>query len=119
MRTHTEAVGNWLEVLPLFVDAVTPAPPPGLVNKGAVCRIHESDDAMVHAHWHVRSEKSCFEFLTKFFNLWSRDACIDLFGEPRTGWRRFRYKHPDIAVAFLARIAAGINAIHFQFLVSR
>jgi len=40
VRAHAEAVGNRLEILFLFVNAVLAAPPPGLVDEGAVRGVH-------------------------------------------------------------------------------
>src|SRR6266496_1882827 len=44
VRAHAEAVGDRLESLPLFVNAMTCAPPPSLMNKWAVRRVHKADE---------------------------------------------------------------------------
>ena len=40
MRRHTKALRNGLEVFLFFMDAVAGTPPPGLMHKRPVCRIH-------------------------------------------------------------------------------
>ena len=52
VRAHAETVRNGLEVLLLLVNAVLAAPPPRLVNEGAVRGVHEADDAVVNGDRH-------------------------------------------------------------------
>ena len=49
VRAHSKAHGDRLEILLLLVNAVPAPPPPCLMNKRPVRRIHESDDPVVHA----------------------------------------------------------------------
>src|SRR5437660_835258 len=44
MGRHAEAVGNGFEMFLLFVDAMPSPPPPGLMDEGAMRRIHQADD---------------------------------------------------------------------------
>src|ERR1700683_1343866 len=48
MRRHAKALRNGLEVLLFFGDAVAGPPPPCLMHKRPVCRVHHPDDAVVH-----------------------------------------------------------------------
>ena len=49
MRAHAEAVRDRLKLLLLLVDAVPLPPPPRLVHKRPMRRVHQTDDAVVHA----------------------------------------------------------------------
>src|SRR5690348_4577648 len=56
MRPDAEARRNRLEHLLLLMNAPLTAPPPRLVNEGAVRRVHQSDDSVVDAQWQVGGE---------------------------------------------------------------
>ena len=45
---HAKTFGNGLEALGLLSDTGAAAPPPGLVDKGSVGRVHEADDAVIY-----------------------------------------------------------------------
>src|SRR6185437_17143997 len=53
---HAKAVGNRLELFLFLVDAVASAPPPRLMNKGSVRRIHQANDDVVHAARQIGGE---------------------------------------------------------------
>ena len=53
---NAKAVGDGLEGLFLYLDAAAAAPPPGLVHKGAVGGVHQSDDAVVHVRGQIGGE---------------------------------------------------------------
>jgi hypothetical protein len=44
MRAHAEAAGDWLKIFLFLVDAMPAAPPPGLMDKRSMRRIHQPDD---------------------------------------------------------------------------
>src|SRR3984885_9658368 len=56
MCRHAKALGNGLEVLLFFVDAVAGAPPPRLMHKRPVCRGHQPDNAVVHVAGQLRRQ---------------------------------------------------------------
>ena len=49
VRAHAESVGNRLERFLFFADAAAAAPPPRLVHEGTMRRVHQTDDAGIHA----------------------------------------------------------------------
>src|SRR5215470_13751091 len=112
MRAHAESIGNGLKVFLFFMDAVTGAPPPCLVDKRAVRRIHEPDDAMVHTDGHFGGQIGQFEPVAECWNArrWKRRLCS--FGETNACRFRLRNEHPDVAILFLAAIAACVNAVY-------
>ena len=59
---HAEAEGNGFEVFGLLVDAAFGAPPPRLMDEGAVGGVHESDDAVVDVAGEVGGEMGGGEF---------------------------------------------------------
>ena len=59
---HAKAVGDGLEILLLLVNAVAIAPPPRLMNEGAVGRVHEADDAVIDADGHLGLQVGEFVF---------------------------------------------------------
>src|SRR5215472_15219861 len=107
MRAHAEAGGDGLEPLLFFVNAVAGAPPPGLVHKWPMRRIHQSDDAVVDGAGKIDAQIGGLElvaelgdprdFVLRFFT--PREACTR-----RTG---VRHEDPGEAVVFRASVAAG------------
>jgi len=117
VRTHAEAVRNGFEVFLLFVNAVLGAPPPCLVDEGAVGGIHEADDAVVNANGHFRLQVCEFVFAGKFFDLRGgvgRFSARDESGAGR-GW--VGDEDPDEIVLLFATVAAGVDAIDFEILI--
>src|SRR5208282_1223712 len=117
MRAHAEAVGNWLKVFLLFVNAVAAAPPPSLVNEWPVRRIHQTNDSMVNAHRHVGSKIGKFVFFAELLNHRRRLGCFLSLAESRTLRTWVRHIRPDESILLFAGIAACINTLHFQILV--
>ena len=72
MGRHAEAVvvsvgaDDGFEALGFFVDAGGRAPPPGLVNEGAVRGVHEADDAVVDVAGEVGGEMRGAEAFCEF-----------------------------------------------------
>ena len=87
MRAHTEAVGYGFEVLLLFVDAVTRAPPPCLVHERAVRRIHEADDAVIDADRHFSLQVGQLVLARELLDFRGR---IGRFGRT-TGWAEWQF----------------------------
>ena len=53
VRAHAKAHRDRLKILLLFMNAVAAAPPPRLMHKRAVRRIHEADDSVIDAAWQI------------------------------------------------------------------
>src|SRR5438270_1254803 len=117
MRAHAEAVGDGLEILLLLVDAVAASPPPGLMDKGSVGGIHESDDSVINVDRHFGLQVGEFVFTAEFLDL--RSGIKRLRGRAETRARRggIGNVHPYEIVLLLAGITAGVDAIHPQLLV--
>src|SRR5215469_7564789 len=110
MRAHTKAGGDWLELLLLFVNAVTGAPPPSLVHKRSMCRIHQPDNAMVDGAGKVDAQIGGVELFAEPGD--PRDFVGRFFptGEACTRGTGVRHENPDEAGAFRAGVAAGVDA---------
>ena len=78
VRGHAEAFRDGLEVLVFFVDACAAAPPPGLVDEGAVRGIHEADDAVVDVAGEIGDEVGGAELCRRTWEARGRAG----------GWRR-------------------------------
>src|SRR6266700_445714 len=119
MRTHAKAVGNRLEVLLLFMNAVLRAPPPGLMNERAVRGIHQSDDSVIDIYWHLGLQVSNVEFAAELFNLRSGIRSFLRFGETCASEARVRDIYPYKVVLLFAGIASGVDSIYLQGLIRR
>ena len=117
VRAHAKAVGDRLKVFLFFVDRVPAAPPPCLMDKRAVCRIHQSDDSVIDAAWQISSQICDFVMLAEFFDFGSRRWRGSGLGKAGAGETGIRNEYPNEIVAFFAGITAGIDAIDFQFLI--
>ena len=69
MRAHAKAVGDGFEILFLFVNAVLRAPPPCLVDEGAVGRVHQADDAVIDADGHFGLQVGELVIVAEFLDL--------------------------------------------------
>src|SRR5271170_7129322 len=114
---HAEAGGDWLEILLLFVNAVAGAPPPGLVDKRPVRRIHETDDAVVDAAGQVSRQVRDLELVAERGYAWHGNPRSDGFGESCPRGKRVGNENPDVAVLLLAGVAADIDAVGLQSLL--
>ena len=56
VRAHAEPFGDGLEALGLFANAGAGTPPPGLVDKRPMRRVHQADDAVVDVAGQVGGE---------------------------------------------------------------
>src|SRR5215472_867051 len=117
MRRHAESLRDGLEILFLFVDAVSRTPPPGLMDKRSVRRVHEANDAVVDADWHFGLQVGELVLLAELFDGGSGFAGLGGFGKTCTGKARIRDVNPDEIVLLFARIASRVDAIDFHRLV--
>src|SRR5215469_13962265 len=117
MRRHAESLRDGLEILFLFVDAVSRTPPPSLMDKRSVRRVHEANDAVVDADWHFGLQVGELVLPAELFNRGS--GLAGLGGWRKTCARRARIRdvNPDEIVLLLARIASGVDAIDFHGLI--
>src|SRR5438270_12323810 len=53
VRADTKSHGNGLKSLLFLVNTAPGTPPPGLVNKWTMGRVHQSDDSMVNIAWQL------------------------------------------------------------------
>ena len=117
MRAHAETHGDRLKVLLLLVDAVAAPPPPRLVNKWSVRRIHEADDAVVHTTGQFGSQVGDIVHAAETRDSWHSHGWRNSFGESRAWRRRLGNKHPNIVVMLFAGIRPCINAVDLEVLV--
>src|SRR3954469_11763897 len=114
MCRHAEAHRDGLEILLLFVDRVSAAPPPGLMDEWPVGGIHQPDDAVVYRCRHFSGEMGQGVFVGKSWHPWRRRDAADLRLSSLPGGGAGRHEYPEKSVAFLARECARVDAIHFQ-----
>ncbi len=99
-----------------FVDALSRAPPPGLMNKGAMRRIHQSNDAVIDVAGkiggQVRRAKARAEFLQ--FRHGRQIGAICNIQPPGTGRRKI---DPGMAIPLPAGIGGGKDAAAIQRVV--
>src|SRR5258708_21628999 len=93
------------------------APPPCLVDEGAVRRIHQADDAVVDGARQVGGEIGEFVMLAEFRNVGGGSGRGRGLRESGAGWAGIGNEDPDEVVALFAGIAAGVDAIDFQSLL--
>ena len=82
MRRHAKALRNGLEVLLFFVDAVPGPPPPCLMHKRPVRRVHQPDDAVVDIAGQFRRQMRAAVPVAEGWQL-------------RHGWQRIPGLHAD------------------------
>src|ERR1700761_4764995 len=100
MRGHAESLRDRLEVLVLLVNAGAGAPPPRLVDEGAMGRIHQTDDAVVHVAGQVGREMGRPGSSSEARQRWWFGQ---VFGA-QAATAGIRYVDPCVAVAFDAWI---------------
>src|SRR6266436_3785886 len=93
------------------------APPPRLMDEGAVRGIHQADDAVVDGARQIGGEICEFVVLAEFRNLRRGGGRGFVLRESGAGWAGIRNEHPDEVVPFFAGIAAGVDAVDFQSLI--
>src|SRR5579863_2743999 len=98
---HAKAQRYRLEILLLLVNALPAAPPPGLMNKGSVRRIHEPDDSVVHVAWQVSRQVRDLILSGKSRNPWSGRRGLRRLGETSTQRRRLGDEYPNVVVVLL------------------
>jgi hypothetical protein len=72
---------------------------------------------MVNADWHLGGEIGSPKLIARFFNFRNRHVGVDALGKSGSCRFRFRNEYPNIAIALLACIASGVDAIHSYVLV--
>src|ERR1700723_2777197 len=113
MRAHAEAVRDRLKILLLLVDRMPRAPPPRLMHKWPVRRIHQSDNSVIDRARQIGGKVRQLVSFAEFRNLRRKYRCRRSFSEPSSRGSGIRNKYPDKIVMLFARITAGINAINF------
>src|SRR6267378_1881686 len=93
------------------------APPPRLMDEGAVCGIHQADDAVVDGAGQIGGEVGEFVVRAEFRNLGGGSGSGRGLRESGAGWAGIGYEDPDKVVALFAGIAAGVDAVDFQRLI--
>src|SRR5256885_8899192 len=103
MRAHAKTVGDWLKALFFLVDAVPAAPPPGLVDKWTVCRIHQPNNAVIYAAREVSREVRQDILLAEGGNA-RHCRWIIADGSLSSGGSHSRFRHidPEKSVTLLA-----------------
>src|SRR5437660_531166 len=89
------------------------------MNKRPMRRVHQADDAVIHADRHVGRQIGKLEFIREGRNTRSGNPRLGSFGCPRPGRRGLGHENPDVIISFLTSKAAGIDAIDFQILARR
>src|SRR5580693_10160928 len=117
VRAHAEAHGDRLEILLLLVNAVPAAPPPCLMHKRSVRRVHEPDDAVVHVAWQRSGQVRDLVLSAKSWNPRSGRRRLRHLSETGSGRRRLGNKYPNVVVVLLTRVTPRIDPVHFQFLI--
>src|ERR1700674_280437 len=87
------------------------------MDEGAVCGIHQADDAVVDGARQVGGEIGEFVMLAEFWNLGGRSGSGRGLRESGAGWAGIGNEDPDEVVALFAGIAAGVDAVDFQSLI--
>ena len=99
------------------MNAVLTAPPPRLVNEGAMRGVHEADDAVVDADGHFGLQVGGPVFIGELFDL--RRFVGRLGGRGESGAQRGRIgnEDPDETVLLFAGKTASVDAIDFEILI--
>src|SRR3981189_786039 len=93
------------------------APPPRLMDEGAVRGIHQADDSVIDGAGQVGGEIREFVVLAEFRNLGGGSGRGRGFRESGAGWAGIGNEDPDEVVALFAGIAAGVDAVDLQRLL--
>ena len=107
---HAEALRDGLEVLFLFMDACLLAPPPGLVNKRTMSRVHQADDAVIDVAGQVGGEMRAAEARSELGDFGRRRL---LAGTDASG-AGLRDVDPGVSVALFAGEGRGVNLGGFE-----
>src|SRR5262249_30867075 len=108
---HHKTVRRWAEGFTLFMNRMAPAPPPGLMHKWPMRRVHEADHRMVHMAGKKRGRT----------NLWTA-----FFTKARDGGRLrprpcgffVAEENPDISLRFIKRIGPHFYFFGFDFFMT-
>src|SRR5579871_303516 len=104
MCRHPEPLRNRLKVLLLLVNARPTTPPPRLMYKRPMRRIHQPNDPVVDVARQVSHKVRAAKPLRKLRQLRHRRQRI-----ANAASSRLRQINPRVAVTLLARVSAGIN----------
>src|SRR5215467_14003555 len=110
MRAHPKTVRDRFEVLAFFMNAVTSTPPPCLMNKRTVRRIHEADDAVVDVAGEIGGKVSDLVFFAERGNRGGGVRRFATCGESSSLRPWLRYEYPDEVIALFTWKASRVNA---------
>jgi hypothetical protein len=119
MRTHAEALRDRLKGLLFLVNGIAAAPPPGLVDKRTVRRVHEADDAVVDTAGQVGGQVGDFVFVAEGGHAWYGKGRIGAASESGSCRDGLGHEHPDEVVVLFTGVAACVDAVDLQFLIGR
>src|SRR5712664_3683758 len=112
MRTHPEAVRNWLELLGFLVNASALPPEPRLMHERPMRRVHQPNDPVIDVRRQVASKMRDLVFVAEN-------------GKPRRRRNRLRqlrprriHINPNVPVPLLAGIMPRKNPLHFQLILA-
>src|SRR5690349_13341123 len=117
MRAHAEAVRDRLELLLLFVNAVPGAPPPRLMHKWSVRRVHQADDAVIDAARQIGAEICGLIFVAEHWHAWRFERGLRTRGEPCSSRPWIRNEDPNEAVVLFTSVISCVDAIDLQLLI--
>src|SRR5207302_7855359 len=104
MRRNAKAHGGGIKGLLLLVNAASRPPPPRLMDKRSVRRIHQSDHAVIHIAWEFRRQLRDLVFPAGEWKLRNRRRI-------QNGTARFRHEDPHVSIALLAWIMRSVNLL--------
>ncbi len=109
MRCHAEPLRDRLEALLLFVDARLFPPPPRLMHKRPMSRIHQTDDPVIHIAGQIGGEMLAPIALAELRQFRHRRQRRIL--RLHTPAARLRHVDPRVAVTLLARISHAVQVL--------
>src|SRR5208282_1795267 len=92
---HAKSKGNGFKVFLLFVNRLLRAPPPRLVNEGAVRGVHQADDAVVDGAGQIGSEIGEFVVRAEFRNCRGRNWSGRRLRGSGASWAGIGNEDPD------------------------
>ena len=103
-----------LKVLRLLMNASLTPPPPGLVHKRSMRRIHQPDNPMIDIAWQLRHQVRTAKLSRKLWHLRHRRQRFTHSPSPRS-----RQIHPRKPIPLLARKSTRINLRRVERLMAR
>src|ERR1700675_3922581 len=109
---HAQPFGNGPEALFFFMAASPAAPIPRLMHKGAMRRIHQADNSLIHVRGKLARQPRDLVFFAEDRKLWRLRY---VFRSPRT---RRGHINPNISIVFGAWIMSCENPLYAQFILA-